>query len=389
MAPIAAAPCGASPVANQIAYDGPAVVSSHDVLGNYVPGANRDTLVVVVPGTDDDRSPRIDGLVAGRDSLIVDYPESFWPIISGKSGRALPFLAPTYNRSRTVAADNTLAVMKALTGSDRTVVYTGYSQGSDALGNAAEQGMRQGLLRGNSTILLVSDPRGPWGIKSRASEMPNVAPLLAPMGVNDDGVRDPAATGDEKVVQVILQGDPVAHAQWDPTRPAASALVEAAGFVAIHSGTGDTSYARLDEVDHVKTLRSRDGNTTYEVYDTYHPLALVPAMALESIGLRVSDRQMRDWDRRAEAFYPTQAITAENADPKVEVTEVPLTPAAPQTTGVHGLMPRADRSQQRSRSTRPVVRVDQPSDARSARRSTLPGPRRGSASRTKTSRGAA
>ncbi|WP_226995659.1 hypothetical protein [Gordonia phthalatica] len=81
VAPVAVPPAFASAaaynIADDVAFDGPGVPSDHDVLGNYVPGADGNTLVVVVPGTNDDRSPRIDGLIAGRGSLIVNYPESF------------------------------------------------------------------------------------------------------------------------------------------------------------------------------------------------------------------------------------------------------------------------------------------------------------------------
>ena len=335
VAPTTIAPAFASPVADGIAYDGPSVSSDHDVLGTYVPGADGDTLVVVVPGTNDDRSPRINGILAGRDSLIVNYPESFWPIISGKSGKLLPVLSPTYDKSRGIATDNTLTLMEALQGSDRVIVYTGYSQGSDALGNAAEQAAKNGLLGPDSTILLVSDPRGPWGVKSKLSHTPLATPLLALIGVTNDGARDPGDTGDTKVVHVIVQGDPVAHTQWDPLRPLSSVLVNAAGFVTIHSATGPNTYARLDNLEHTKTLVSEDGNSTYEIYDTYHPLALLNAMIFETFGLPVSQAQMEAWDRSAEAFYPTQEITADNADPKAKVREVALTPDAPQADATH------------------------------------------------------
>ncbi|WP_226995658.1 PE-PPE domain-containing protein [Gordonia phthalatica] len=240
----------------------------------------------------------------------------------------LPFLSPTYDKSRSIATANTLTVMEALKDADQVIVYTGFSQGSDALGNAAEQASKDGLLGDNVTILLVSDPRGPWGVKSKLANTPFATPLLSLIGVTNDDARNPADTGDTKVVHVIVQGDPVAHTQWDPMRPLSSLLVNAAGFVTIHSGTGKYTYARLDNLEHVKTLQSEDGNSTYEIYDTYHPLALLNAMVFEAFGIPVSDAQMQAWDRAAEAFYPTQEITADNADPKAKVTEVELTPDA-------------------------------------------------------------
>lgn len=299
------------------AINGPTLAAPNDLLPSLVPDADSTAHVVLVPGTDDTYSPRVNSLVAGRDLTVVQYPESFWPIIGGKSGK-LPFTAPTYNKSRDAGTANTLAVMEALQGADRVIVYTGYSQGSEALGNAAEQAAAQGLLGPNSTILLVSDPRGPWGIKSKMSQVPFATPLMGLIGVSNDGARNPADTGDAKVVHVIVQGDPVGHFQWRTLRPVSSLAVNAAGFLAIHSATGRGSYADLENLDQVATFTS--GNSTYQVYDTYHPLALLNAMIYEALGVPVSTEQLKAWDRAAEKFYPTQEITAKNADPKVTVT---------------------------------------------------------------------
>lgn len=320
-----------------VATPGTSFTGHVDVLGKWVDGPLDDAFVVVVPGTDDDRSPRIDGIVGDRESAIVTYPESFWPIISGKSGKLLPLFAPTYDASREVGRANSLAVMEALSGVDRTVVYTGFSQGSDALGNAAEQAAREGWLGAGDTILLVSDPRGPWGVKSQLDRVPLADQLLGLIGVTGDGARNPADTGDAEVVHVIVQGDPAAHLQWVWYRPIASAVVNAAGFIAIHSDTGPYTYAHLENLDHVKTLKSVDGNSTYEIYDTYHPLALLNAMIHRALGLSVSTRQLERWDRMAEAFYPTQEITADNADPRIGVVEAPLS-SQPETGGRHRLL---------------------------------------------------
>ncbi|EGD55344.1 hypothetical protein SCNU_08801 [Gordonia neofelifaecis NRRL B-59395] len=321
-----------------VATAGPAVDDYTDVLPRWVDGQLDDALVVVVPGTDDDRYPRVNGIVGGRDSAIVTYPESFWPVISGRSGR-LPFLAPTYDRSRDVAVANTLTVMEALQDADRVVVYTGYSQGSDALGNAAELAAARGLLGPDSTILLVSDPRGPWGVKSKLSDATLASGLLRVIGIVNDGARDPAATGDAEVVHVIIQGDPVVHAQWDWTRPVSSFVVDVAGFLAIHSDQGRYTYAHVENLEHVRTLTSEDGNSTYEIYDTYHPLVLLNAMILGAVGVRVSEAQLATWDRVAEAFYPTQEITAANADPKARVVEAPLSAPAVVPESARGSAP--------------------------------------------------
>lgn len=316
-----------------VATAGPAVTEYTDVLGDWVQGADDDAHVVVVPGTDDVRYPRINGIVGGRESTIVTYPESFGPIISGKSGRLLPFFAPTYDQSRDVGTANTLSVMRAFQDADRVVVYTGYSQGSDALGNAVEQAAEEGLLGSDSTILLVSDPRGPWGLKSRLSRTPFATPLMGLFGVDNDGARNPADSAEVKVVQVIVQGDPVAHTQWIWYRPVASVLVNAAGFLAIHSDPGEYTYAHIENLEHVKTLQSVEGNTTYEIYDTYHPLALLTAMVYRAVGIQVSQERLEKWDRAAESFYPTHEITAGDADPKAPVVDVPLS-----SGGAHRLL---------------------------------------------------
>ncbi|WP_424294300.1 PE-PPE domain-containing protein [Gordonia sp. (in: high G+C Gram-positive bacteria)] len=305
---------------------GEQLTADHDQLGDWVPNAD-NAFVVVVPGTDDDRSPRINDLVGERESLIVNYPESFFPVIAGKSGK-LPFFAPTYDKSRSVATNNTLAVMEALKDADDVIVYTGYSQGSDALGNAVEQAP-PGTLGPNSTIVLVSDPRSPWGIKSFGKKVPFADQVLKVIGIDNDGARDPAKAGDAKVVHVIVQGDPVANTQWIWYRPVSSLAVNGLGFLTIHSGTGPYTYAHTENLNHVKTLQSDDGNSTYEIYDTYHPIALFNAMIYDALGLPVSQTQLERWDASAELFYPTQEVSVSNADPKVKVHEVPLSSGSP------------------------------------------------------------
>ncbi|WP_211220583.1 PE-PPE domain-containing protein [Gordonia shandongensis] len=309
-----------------VSAEQPAPAGTHDSLVDILGDGVRESLVVVTPGTDDTRHPRIDGLVGERESYFVNYPESFAPIISGRSGRLLPFLAPSYDASATVAKDRNLEVMRALAAADTAVVYTGYSQGSDALGAAAEQAAAAGLLGPNDTVLLVSDPRGPWGVKSRLGRVPLVGAAMSVIGVTDDGARNPKDTGDARVVHVIVQGDPVADWQWNPYRPASSLLVNAAGFLAIHSGTGPYTYARLDTLEArapVRTLYSAEGNSEYRIYDTYHPLALLNAMIFDAVGVPVSEKTLDRWDRAADAFYPMRELTAETADPAVAVTAQP------------------------------------------------------------------
>ena len=305
---------------DQYADMGPRPVEFDDVLGTWV-AADRlgSAFVVVTPGTDDTGlAERTAGLVGDRTNRIIKYPESIWPLASGKSDSLLPLFAPTYDESKEVAVSANLEMMRALAGAPYVVVYTGYSQGADALGNAAERA-EPGLLGENTLILLVSDPRGPWGLKAGLAKIPFSAPVMALVGAKSDGARDPADTGAAQVVQVIVKGDPVADWQWNPLRPVSSLLVDLAGFITIHAGTGPYSYANLDGLTLEKTLYSADGNTTYEVYDTYHPLALVNWMIADALGFDVDEEQLKEWDRQAELFYPLQEISPETAAPGVKV----------------------------------------------------------------------
>ncbi len=107
-----------------------------------------------------------------------------------------------------------LAVMAAFAdmGEGRPfVVYTGYSQGADALGDAAENPRTYDndfFVPGKDMVVLVSDPRSPWGIKAWLDTMPWLKPIVeAAGGIDPNGARDPEATK-IKVVSVIIVGDP-------------------------------------------------------------------------------------------------------------------------------------------------------------------------------------
>ncbi|WP_423131061.1 hypothetical protein [Gordonia malaquae] len=57
----------------------------------------------------------------------------------------MPFFAPSYDESRDIAVDRNLQIMEAFQNADRVVVFTGFSQGAEALGNAAEIAADRGL----------------------------------------------------------------------------------------------------------------------------------------------------------------------------------------------------------------------------------------------------
>jgi hypothetical protein len=121
-----------------------------------------DAVVINTPGTDDTTLyKRIDPMRGDLRTLNVVYPESLFPIISGKSGRLLPIFAPTYDQSTGIAFAHILEIAAALedVSDTREVVYSGYSQGADALGDAATRLVADGLLDpATDQILLMSDP---------------------------------------------------------------------------------------------------------------------------------------------------------------------------------------------------------------------------------------
>ncbi|MFC0316279.1 PE-PPE domain-containing protein [Gordonia phosphorivorans] len=302
--------------------------------------AGTPTIVIVTPGTDDTGlHPRVDGLVGPREAAYVNYPQSFGPFVSGKADPplGLPFLAPGYQSSAAIATAGNLDVMKALVGYGGPVLYTGFSQGAEALGDAAEQGVASGVLDDNSVILLVSDPRSPWGLKGWAADLPAsgvwLSPILGVLDIDNNGARDPGKTGDVPVVAVIVAGDPVADWQFKWYRPASSLLVNAAGFLVIHA-PGDGPYGNLDKLGEPTVMTSEDGNTTYLVYDTEHPLALLNAAIYDVLGLEYDDEDLRRWDRNAELFYAMETPGVGNTRDGVRVkAEQPAAvPAVADTT---------------------------------------------------------
>ncbi|MGW0038574.1 PE-PPE domain-containing protein [Gordonia sp. NPDC003376] len=296
-----------------------------DWLGTVLPGLDDSTILVVTPGTDDGtlyeriRVLRTDD----RPTYIIDYPEALGPVVSGRSGLLLPFTAPTYDESRDIAVAKNLQAMAAF-GADSGaphVVYTGYSQGAEAVGNAAEQAVASGGIdEQRSTILLISDPRSPWGLKKFIARSPAVAPIAGAVGAESNGARDPGSTGDDlDVVSVIIVGDPVSNFQWVWYRPVSSLVVDLAGFLTIHSGGGSENYGTVDQFGEPTELHSTDGNTTYLVYHTtHHPLTLLAQMILTDIGITPSDADLERWDKANHAFYPLQEPTPANAGVPVE-----------------------------------------------------------------------
>lgn len=346
----------ALPVSAATPWEGGAAADRDGLLGQVLTEAAGAAIVIVTPGTDDTGlHPRIDGVLGGRNAAYVQYPESFGPVIGGKADTplGLPFFAPTYVKSRQIAEQRNLDIMEELVGYNGPVVYTGYSQGAEAVGNAAEEAHEKGFLGENTLILLISDPRSPWGIKAFAKDLPLsdvlVTPALGLIGIDNNGARDPGKTGDDtQVVAVIVKGDPVADWQWKWYRPGSSLLVNLAGFLAIHS-PGDGPYGQLDgktskrgggdialvvnrdaDGNIVATgpdgpqptmLSSDDGKTAYAIYDTYHPLALLNALILDAVGIKYDEDDLKRWDKHARTFYPMEDPGTDNARGGVKINE--------------------------------------------------------------------
>nr|WP_223205571.1 hypothetical protein [Gordonia jinghuaiqii] len=285
-------------------------------------GLPEGTVMVLTPGTDDGTLiARNLPVIGDRTTLVVNYPQAFGPIIAGRSGKP-SLLSPSYDVSKAVAMEQNLAVMTAFAGmgDDRPfVVYTGFSQGADALGDAAEDAFETGLIPAESTaIILVSDPRNPWGIKAWLATTPVLPELAGLIGIESNGARDPRGTGDVEVTSIIIVGDPIGNFQWVWYRPATSAAVNVAGFLTIHSGNGSQTYGEIDSLGTPTLLTSR--NTTYAVYDAAHPFALLFQLVHDELGIPYSSDDFDKWDRLAEAYYPTHAPTPATAAPGVSVT---------------------------------------------------------------------
>ncbi|MCR8899050.1 PE-PPE domain-containing protein [Gordonia sp. GONU] len=296
--------------------------TQHDNTSDIFAHLPDDTIMVVTPGTDDTMlMPRNLPYAGNRQALIVNYTESFGPVIAGRSNTIAPF-SPGYDESKEHAMNQNLAVMAAFAemGEDRPfVVYTGYSQGADVLGDAAENPRAYDddfFVPGKDMVVLVSDPRSPWGIKAWLDAMPWLKPIVEAAGIEANGARDPEATGKVEVVSVIIVGDPVSNFQWVSYRPVASLIVNAAGFLTIHSGTGPHTYGDVERLGDPKEYKS--GNTTYLVYDAAHPLALLVAAVHDQLGITYDKDDLARWDELAEAYYPTQA-------PNPDTAAVPVT----------------------------------------------------------------
>ena len=297
---------------------------------DYLSGVPSDTVMVVTPGTDDTGlRPRTAILTADRTTLVVNYPQSAGPLIAGKSGQPAA-QAPTYDQSKEIAVQGNLAVMSAFKGDPNVTyaVYTGYSQGADALGDAVERAVKNGTIDPTkSLVVLTSDPRGPWGLKQAFQNNPIVEPFGTLFGASINGARDPGKTGNVEVRSIIVTGDPVANWQWVWYRPLSSLKVNLAGFTYCHSVA--SCYGDLEQYSTPEEFKSVDGNTTYVVYKSLHPLTLEKIAKAKENGSTPTQAQVDQWERESQAFFPMKMPSVSNSG--VPVTKV-TTPPASNTT---------------------------------------------------------
>ena len=98
-------------------------------------------------------------------------------------------------------------------------------------------------------------------------------------------------------------------------RPVSSLLVDAAGFLTVHTGLGEQNYGNLIDYSQEPTvLHSADGNTTYLVYTPkHHPLTALAVLINTRLGIPFDDDDVARWDSVNNAFYPLQAPGVQNA----------------------------------------------------------------------------
>jgi hypothetical protein len=302
---------------------------------DYYPDSPQGTIEVVTPGTDDTGlRPRIDKYVADRTTLLINYPQSFGPIIAGQSGK-FPLFAPGYDKSKEMAIEGNLVVMEELSNDPNVVFvrYSGYSQGADALGNALERAVAAGIIdKSKTVVVLTSDPRSPWGLKQGLDKLPLVPTLAGLIGADIDGARDPADTEDVQVEAIIVTADPVGNWQWKTLRPLSSLAVNAAGFFGCHSDPA--CYGDLLQYGAPAEYKSVDGNTTYKVYRSLHPFTLLRMNVYKDLGLEYTAEDVSRWEKAAQAFYAIEEPSADNSAVPVYAVTTPMTSTSGSTEPV-------------------------------------------------------
>uniref|UniRef100_A0AAU8GT30 PE-PPE domain-containing protein n=1 Tax=Gordonia phage Petito TaxID=3158876 RepID=A0AAU8GT30_9CAUD len=300
--------------------------------------------------------------VGNRKSYLVNYDQSFWPAVPTENpnapwlARKVGLFAPTYITSKLGAIDNNLALAKAIKESGdtegKTYIWVGFSQGADTLGDSIEQGYALGYFDhdGSFKAIIVSDPGSPWSIKGWAKDDTGIAGDIVTtlLGIDNNGSRDPAKTGNLDITQIVVVGDSVANFQWENNRPLSSLIVGLSGWATLHGGPNPWSSNNLDlrtaentaGLDAPVYFYSVEGNTTYQILDAPHPTAILQAQIERDLGL-VRDKngdgsnedefvaRVMKLDPKYQTWYEIEKPSVENAhvdvysDPARPVTTLP------------------------------------------------------------------
>lgn len=281
-----------------------------------------DILFVVTPGTEDlNLTIRLGNLIGSNPVAIIEYDESFWPVMAGKSGAISPIFAPTFDASRRQAIMQNLRVMRALQDDDGVphVLYTGYSQGAVALGDAVEEAVEEGLLGERDYIYLTSDGRGPWGILPGLQALPFMELVLLLLGISPDGARNPADMAGVRVTDVIVTADSIANFQWKEDRVEESIFINILGYVVCH---GDpVCYGDLNQHGPPTYLESVEGDVTYEIYHSLHPVTMLYLRICSFLQLTCGDTGTAIVDWLAQSWYEIEVPSIKGAAVPVRLPE--------------------------------------------------------------------
>ncbi|QIG58286.1 hypothetical protein SEA_SKOG_134 [Gordonia phage Skog] len=282
-------------------------------------------------------------LVGKRETLLANYPGSWGPLTpnslpTGGLGRYIPLFAPSYSDSVAHGVGVNLDTVEAIRDDprydDRVVVFVGFSQGAETAADAFEEAIKQDLIPPGSSALILSDPRSPWGLKAWAKDDMGIAGALITrlIGVENNGARDPEAITDAyTMTQVVVSGDSIAHMTWDPKRPLTSAGVAVAGYFMLHGGRNPWSTVNLTDrtaentegLDDVVVFVSANGNVRYEVYDSYHPTAILQA-TIEQFLFGYTEEEfvdrVQELEPRHQAWFAVDAPSIEDAHVELQPT---------------------------------------------------------------------
>ncbi|WNM72516.1 hypothetical protein SEA_ARTORIAS_47 [Gordonia phage Artorias] len=327
--------------------------NDRDVLGSI-----DDAIMILNNGTGANKGEVwAESWVGTRQSYLVNYDQSFWPAVPTENpnapwlARKVGLFAPTYITSKLGAIDNNLALAKAIKESGdtegKTYIWVGFSQGADTLGDSIEQGYALGYFDhdGSFKAIIVSDPGSPWSIKGWAKDDTGIAGDIVTtlLGIDNNGSRDPAKTGNLDITQIVVVGDSVANFQWENNRPLSSLIVGLSGWATLHGGPNPWSSNNLDlrtaentaGLDAPVYFYSVEGNTTYQILDAPHPTAILQAQIERDLGI-IRDKngngtnedefvgRVMKLDPKYQTWYEIEKPTADNAH--VSVTADPARP---------------------------------------------------------------